>query len=68
VGDSIIWPWIIWAILTAVGFAILEYRGLRRRDDDFPPLTQVIKHFIPRWAIALLLGGLAFWSFEHFIA
>lgn len=59
--------WIVWALLVAASFAVLEYLSLKRSDDLRPPLTQVIQRYIPAWLIAIVLGAFAFWGFEHFI-
>lgn len=65
--EGFVWVWVAWAVLVALSFAVLEWIGLRRRNDDLPPLTQVIRRYVPRWLIAVVLGGFAFWGFEHFI-
>jgi hypothetical protein len=39
-----------WAGAAAVGFGTLEGIGLWRADDAYPPLTHVIRRYVPRWA------------------
>lgn len=56
--------WVIWALLFAVSFAVIEY--MSRHRDRRPYLTEVIKAALPKWAIATIIGGAAFWGFDHF--
>jgi hypothetical protein len=51
-----------WLILIVVGL-VLEAVGLRRRDDRWPPLTDVIRRHAPKWAIAMAIG----WLWFHFL-
>ncbi len=53
-------PFKWWTLAAIIGFGIPEAIGLRRRSDPYPPLTDVIKRYIPRWAIYLLVYG--FWG------
>ena len=62
-----VWIWVGWAVAVAASFAVLEWLGLRRKDDRPMPLTQVIQRYVPRWLIAVVLGGFAFWGMEHFL-
>jgi hypothetical protein len=39
-----------WAFAAAVGFGSLEAFGLWRADDAYPPLTHVVRRYVPRWA------------------
>lgn len=54
-------PFRWWAVLAALGFGTLEGIGLARRDDAYPPLTQAIHEYVPRWfafgAIYGFMGG-----------
>jgi hypothetical protein len=67
VGNQVFWPWIAFLIGTGVAFGLLEWRGLKDPHDIHPPLTQVIKWFVPRWGLALGIGAAAFWALEHFV-
>ena len=57
--------WVAWFVLTLVLFAVLEYRALTDKNERTPPLTAVIKKFVPRWVIAVVLGGFVFWFYDH---
>lgn len=59
--------WVAWAVLTAVLFGVLEYRALTDDDDRTPPLTQVIKRWVPKWLTALVIGGFCFWFYQHLL-
>jgi hypothetical protein len=54
-------PFRWWAIGAAVGFGTLEGIGLARTDDAYPPLTHVIRRYVPRsvafTAIYGFMGG-----------
>lgn len=50
-------PFRTWSVLAAVGFGTFEAIGLLR-EDAYPPLTQVIHRYVPRWAAFLLIYGL----------
>lgn len=59
-------PFKIWSIAAAVGFGTMEGVGLVREKDAFPPLTFLIRRYLPRWlafaAIYALVGGAgAYW-------
>ena len=41
-------PFRWWAVATLVGFGTMEAIGLLRPEDAYPPLTQVIKRYVPR--------------------
>jgi hypothetical protein len=60
------WGWIGLGGWLAGGlfFAVWETIALRRNEDRYPTLTNVIKRYIPRWAQAMALGWLA-WHFLH---
>jgi hypothetical protein len=60
--------WALWFALTLIGFAILEAVGLRREGDEWPPLTYVIRRYLPAWLFFAGLGGLVGWLVWHFVA
>ncbi len=53
-------PWIAWAL----AFGFLEWRGLAHPSDGLPPLTQVVRRYVPAW---LVFGGIG-WLLWHFTA
>lgn len=58
----------LWAgYLAAVvaGFAWLEWRGMRKRNDDNPTLTGVFSRYVPEWLMAVLLGAFDRWFENH---
>jgi uncharacterized membrane protein YbhN (UPF0104 family) len=61
------WLWVAWIALFAASFAVIEYVSLRDSKDARPPLTQVIRKAVPGWALAVIIGGAAFWSMDHFV-
>ena|ERR1700676_3705490 len=60
-----------WALAALVGFGSMEGIGLINPYDPYPPLTQVIRRFVPRWvAFALIYGitggaGATWLTFPH---
>lgn len=42
-------PFRWWVIAAALGFGIMEGIGLARHGDPYPPLTYVIRAYVPRW-------------------
>jgi hypothetical protein len=52
-----------WAIAAGAGFGTMEAIGLIHDDDPYPPLTHVIREYVPRWiafsAIYGITGGAA---------
>lgn len=64
-------PFRRWSALAALLFGVPEAVGLLRRGDPYPPLTFVVRRFVPRWACFTLLYGLwaaasAWWlGFPH---
>jgi hypothetical protein len=58
-------PWIAWALGTLGVFALLEWRGLRREGDEHPPLTHVIRRYVPAWLFFAGFGGFAVWFLFH---
>lgn len=51
--------WVAWAAM----FAVLEVGGLRRPDDRLPPLTHVVRRYVPA---LIVLPGLV-WLLWHSI-
>jgi hypothetical protein len=47
-----------WAAAALVGFGSMEGIGLYKADDRYPPLTQVIRQFVPRWAAFPAIYGI----------
>src|SRR5215211_8323087 len=48
-----------WAGAAAVGFGTLEGIGLWRANDAYPPLTHVIRRYVPRWVAFTAIYGFA---------
>ena len=48
--------WAVWAAM----FGILEYLGMRRKEDGYPALTNVIKRYVPGWMRAMAVGWLSY--------
>ena len=57
--------WVAWFVGTLVTFGILEWMALKDPHDLHPPLTQVIKRFVPRFLIALVVFGFCGWFYDH---
>lgn len=59
VGSSAIAFWLVstreWAALTGVEFMVLETVGLLKSGDGKPPLTFVMRRYVPRWLAFPLL-------------
>lgn len=47
-----------WAIAAFVGFGVMEGLGLVRPHDQYPPLTHVIRRYVPRWVAFTAIYGL----------
>jgi hypothetical protein len=60
-----VWPWVVWAATSLGVFAILEWWGLRKSEDEYPPLTHVIRKYVPRWLFFVGFGGFAIWFLFH---
>jgi len=52
-------PFMIWTIATVVAFGGMEGFGLTHAAQGYPPLTQVIREYIPRWLAFSLIYGCA---------
>ena len=50
-------PFRWWALLAGVGFGTMEGIGLVHPDDPYPPLTHVIRRFLPRWVAFTAIYG-----------
>lgn len=62
-----VWAWIGWFLAALGVFAFLEWRGLRREGDEYPPLTYVLRRYVPAWALFLALGGFMGWFGTHML-
>lgn len=52
-------PWLLWA----AAFFALEFRGLKKGRDGAPPLTYVLRRYVPGWLTFMGIGWLIF----HFL-
>ncbi len=43
-------------------FGVPEFIGARVSKDSYAPLTQVIRHHLPRWVIFPVIGAAAVWG------
>lgn len=54
--------WLWWLLAAVLGFGIPEAISLIKQNDDLPPLTHTIRHFLPDWfafpLIYFLLGSI----------
>jgi hypothetical protein len=48
-------------------FLAWELEGIRTRKDDWPAFTDVVKRWLPKWALSLILGGGTIWLLFHFL-
>jgi hypothetical protein len=46
-----------WALAAAGGFGVMEGIGLHNPNDPYPPLTHVIRQYVPRWAAFTAIYG-----------
>ena len=64
-------PFKWWAVAALAGFGTMETTGLLRQNDPYPPLTEVIRDYVPRWvAFSLIYGctagaGATWFKFRH---
>ena len=62
-----------WLSAAVVLFGVPEFIGLRVQRDKLPPLTQAIRHYVPRWVIFPVIGAscawavIAWWSRPHHV-
>jgi hypothetical protein len=59
-------PFRWWSLAAFVVFGSFEFVGIHTSRDDLPPLTQIIRRYLPAWVAFALLYGLvgmcgAFW-------
>ena len=57
-----------WAVAALAGFGTMEGIGLIRPDDPYPPLTHVIRRYVPRWAAFTAIYGFAGGAGDSFAA
>jgi len=57
-GLAFILPFGRWVLATTLGFGLPEGFALLRRDDGYPPLTHVLRHFLPKWLTFAAVYGL----------
>src|SRR5438128_2516686 len=50
-------PFKWWAVAAAAGFGAMEGYGLAHPNDAYPPLTQVIRRYVPRWVAFSAIYG-----------
>lgn len=55
----------VWLSVAAVLFFLPEWLGLRVSNDQWPPLTQVVRKYVPRWMVYPALGAAATWAIIH---
>lgn len=65
-GLAFVLPFGRWVLAATIGFGLPEAFALLRRDDGYPPLTHVLRHFLPKWftfaAIYALVGTIgSYW-------
>jgi len=64
-------PFMWWALAGLLGFGIMEGYGLSSANDAYPPLTQVVREYVPRWVafsliyFAVGLAGGTWFQFSH---
>ncbi|HLE81828.1 MAG TPA: hypothetical protein VJA25_11100 [Dehalococcoidia bacterium] len=59
---SLIWmlPPKHWMVATTISFGLMEGIGLLKKQDAYPPLTFVMRRFLPRWLTHTALT--AYWG------
>lgn len=50
-----------------VGFLLPEMVGLRRHRDALPPLTYVVRRYVPRWVPTAVTFGVGAWMAFAFL-
>jgi hypothetical protein len=45
-----------WSIAAALGFGLLESVGLLRHRDRLPPLTFIVRRYVPEWLTFVIAG------------
>ena len=51
-------PFWKWFLVAAPSFGTMEGVGLRKMRDAFPPLTHVIRRYVPRWLAFTAIFGI----------
>lgn len=59
--------WAAWLLAVLGIFALLEWWGLRKEGDEYPPLTYVIRRYVPAWGLFLGLGAFFGWFAWHMV-
>lgn len=62
-------PFMVWTLAVVCTFGVMETIGVFCLDEGYPPLTQVIVEYVPRWlAFSLIYActGLAGGTWFHF--
>jgi hypothetical protein len=57
IGLIFVWPFKWWALVAVIGFGTMEGVGLVHTNDPYPPLTHVIRRFVPRWIAFTAIYG-----------
>jgi hypothetical protein len=52
----------VWLTAAVVLFGVPEFIGVRVSKDANPPLTQMIRHHVPRWVIFPVIGASCAWA------
>jgi hypothetical protein len=52
----------VWLTSAVLLFGIPEFIGVRVSKDANPPLTQMIRHHVPRWGIFPAIGAASAWA------
>jgi len=65
-------PWWWWLVIAAVGFLGPELWAVTHEPSSTPPLTSILRRYVPSWVAFPLLGSLvggivAFWIAGPFI-
>jgi hypothetical protein len=58
---------VAWASAFLVLFMLPELVGLRVRGDSLPPLTYVMRRYVPRWVPDAVTWGVAGWMFVAWV-
>jgi hypothetical protein len=62
-----VWVWVAWFLGSLITFGILEYKALKNPADAHPPLSEVIKRYVPAWLFASVFGAFVFWFAFHIL-
>lgn len=50
-------PFEVWSLHALLGFGVPELVGISVKRDPFPPLTYVVRRYVPRWLTFTLVYG-----------